>query len=74
VLSFCNTWFRVDDLWFWQTILIVDDADAVFAKLKEAGYVFVSKEIVHQQINGVHSKSFIVKDPDGHAVRIVQHL
>jgi catechol 2,3-dioxygenase-like lactoylglutathione lyase family enzyme len=65
---------RADDLWFWQTILIVDDADAVFAKLKEAGYVFVSKEIVHQQINGVHSKSFIVKDPDGHAVRIVQHL
>jgi catechol 2,3-dioxygenase-like lactoylglutathione lyase family enzyme len=65
---------RADDLWFWQTILIVDDADAVFSKLKEAGYAFVSKEIVHRHLNGIHSKSFIVKDPDGHAVRIVQQF
>jgi catechol 2,3-dioxygenase-like lactoylglutathione lyase family enzyme len=61
---------RADDLWFWQTTLITDDAESLYNKLKSANSSFVSKEIVHQHINGVHSKSFIVKDPDGHALLI----
>jgi catechol 2,3-dioxygenase-like lactoylglutathione lyase family enzyme len=65
---------RADDLWFWQTILIVDDATTVFNQLKSAGVHFISKEIVHLQINNVHTKSFLVQDPDGHAVKIVQQL
>lgn len=61
---------RADDIWHWQTTLIVDNAESLYNKLKSAGYIFVSKEIVHQQINGVHTKSFIVRDPDGHAILI----
>ena len=64
---------RSDDLWHWQTVLIVDDAEALFTKLKTANTVFVSKELVHQQVNGVHSKSFIVRDPDGHALLIKEY-
>jgi catechol 2,3-dioxygenase-like lactoylglutathione lyase family enzyme len=62
---------RADDLWFWQTVVFADDADAVYSKLKEAGVLFITKAIVHQHLQGVHTKSFIVKDPDGHAVKIV---
>ncbi|MBI1782700.1 MAG: VOC family protein [Sphingobacteriales bacterium] len=61
---------RADDLWFWQTTLITDDAASLYNKLKSANASFVSGELVHQQINNIHTKSFIVKDPDGHAMLI----
>jgi catechol 2,3-dioxygenase-like lactoylglutathione lyase family enzyme len=61
---------RTDDIWNWQTTLIVDDAESLFTKLKTARYLFVSKELVHQQTDGVYTKSFIVRDPDGHAMLI----
>lgn len=61
---------RADDIWFWQTTLFTSDAEALYNKLKAAGYSFVSKELVHIHNNAVHLKSFIVKDPDGHAMLI----
>ena len=61
---------RADDTWYWQTILIVDDAEALYNKLKEANYSFVSKALVYNNTSGKHDKSFIVKDPDGHAMLI----
>lgn len=65
---------RSDDIWHWQTTLIVDDAGSLYNKLKTAGYVFISKELVHLQVNGVHTKSFIVRDPDGHAMLIEERI
>lgn len=61
---------RADDIWFWQTILITDDAEALYNKLQTSGYAFVSRELVHLHGNGVYARSFIVKDPDGHAVLV----
>ncbi len=61
---------RADDIWFWQTILITDDAEALYKKLRSSACVFVSKELAHLNANGIHTRSFIVKDPDGHAVLI----
>jgi catechol 2,3-dioxygenase-like lactoylglutathione lyase family enzyme len=61
---------RADDIWYWQTTLITDDAETLYNKLKAANFQFVSKELVKQS----HSKSFIVKDPDGHAMMIAQKL
>ena len=65
---------RSDDLWHWQTTLIVNDAEALYKKFKVANAVFVSKELVNQQINGIHTKSFIVRDPDGHAIQIKEYV
>ncbi len=65
---------RTDDLWHWQTTLIVDDAESLYNKLKSAGYVMVSREKVIQHINGKNSRSFIVRDPDGHAMLIREYL
>jgi catechol 2,3-dioxygenase-like lactoylglutathione lyase family enzyme len=61
---------RADDIWFWQTTLFTSDAKALYNKLKASGYSFISREIVDINANGVHSRSFIVKDPDGHALFI----
>jgi catechol 2,3-dioxygenase-like lactoylglutathione lyase family enzyme len=65
---------RADDIWYWQTTLIVDDAESLYNKLRSGGYNFISKELVHQDINDVHSKSFIVRDPDGHAMLIKEYV
>ena len=65
---------RVDDIWYWQTTLIVDDAESLFNKFKAADSRFVSKELVHQNINGIHTKSFIIRDPDGHAILLKEYL
>jgi catechol 2,3-dioxygenase-like lactoylglutathione lyase family enzyme len=65
---------RTDDVWHWQTILIVDDAEALYNKLKATNAKFVSRELVYQQVNGAYTKSFIVRDPDGHAMLIKEYL
>lgn len=65
---------RADDLWHWQTTLIVDDATALYNKLMTEGYKFISKELIHQSINGLHTRSFIVRDPDGHAMLIKEYV
>jgi catechol 2,3-dioxygenase-like lactoylglutathione lyase family enzyme len=61
---------KAHDIWFWQTTLFTNDAEVLYNKLKDSGYIFISKELSHQQLNGIHTKAFIVKDPDGHAVMI----
>ena len=65
---------RADDLWHWQTTLVVDDATSLYNKLVSEGHKFISKELVHQFSDGVHTKSFIVRDPDGHAVLIKEYV
>ena len=64
---------RADDIWHWQTTLIVDNAPALYNILLAEGYIVISKELVHQQINGVHTRSFIARDPDGHAILIKEY-
>ena len=61
---------RADDLWFWQTTLITADAASLYNKLKAGGYSFVSKELVEMDNGKIHTRSFIVKDPDGHALLV----
>ncbi len=66
---------RTDDIWHWQTTLIVDDAEQLYNQLKAANYIIVSKELtVLQDKNGRGSKAFIVRDRDGHAMLILQKL
>lgn len=61
---------RADDLWSWHTSLHVADAEKLFNQLKAAGkYRFVSDGLLKTK-NG--AKAFIVRDPDGHAVYIVE--
>jgi catechol 2,3-dioxygenase-like lactoylglutathione lyase family enzyme len=64
---------RSDDLMHWETTLAVDDANAAAQKLRAGGYTFVSSGVIEvpKQIWGFR-KGFLVKDPDGHTIRIVE--
>ena len=65
---------RADDLWHWQTTLIVESATSLYNKLMREGYRFISKELIHQSVGGIHTRSFIVRDPDGHAMMIKEYV
>ena len=65
---------HADDLWHWQTTLIVNDAKNLYQRFKAMNTKFVSKELVVQQVGKVSAKSFIVRDPDGHALLIKQYV
>jgi catechol 2,3-dioxygenase-like lactoylglutathione lyase family enzyme len=62
---------RADDIWYWQTIVVVCDIESVFERLKNSGYSFVSKGLIElQDKKGKHIKAFIVRDRDGHAMLV----
>jgi catechol 2,3-dioxygenase-like lactoylglutathione lyase family enzyme len=64
---------KPNDVLHWQTTLVVKDADAMAQKLRLNPTLFISHEIVAipGQILGF-KKSFLVRDPDGHPMRIVE--
>lgn len=65
---------RADDLISWQTTVFTNDANALYLKLKTAGYKLVSKGVVNfSDDHDEHVKGFIVRDPDGHAIYVAQH-
>lgn len=64
---------RVNDLVHWQTRLVSKSAAEAAADLTKARSTFVSAGVVElPAANGSNRKSFIVRDPDGHAVEIVE--
>jgi catechol 2,3-dioxygenase-like lactoylglutathione lyase family enzyme len=65
---------RSDDLWHWQTTLVVDNAVTLYNKLMAEGYIIISKELVYQHVNDQHIRSFIVRDTDGHAMLIKEYI
>jgi catechol 2,3-dioxygenase-like lactoylglutathione lyase family enzyme len=62
---------RTDDIWHWQTTLITDDAEKLYNEFTSSSYKIISKQLVQLHTkDGRHSKAFIVRDRDGHAVLI----
>ena len=62
---------RPNDLVLTRTVVEVDDLDALAAKLQSHGVSFISPEPV-AVAGEAWSKALMVKDPDGHAVLLVQ--
>jgi hypothetical protein len=65
---------KPNDLVFWHTDLEVDHLDALSTKLKERATRRVSTRVV--VLGGVEMepvRSFILRDPDGHALQLEQH-
>ncbi|PZD75196.1 2-epi-5-epi-valiolone epimerase [Acaryochloris thomasi RCC1774] len=64
---------RANDLLHWQTTLEVNNVDAVANQLRTGGATFVSPGVVELPNRSLgFSKGFLVQDPDGHVLRIVQ--
>jgi catechol 2,3-dioxygenase-like lactoylglutathione lyase family enzyme len=66
---------RADDIWHWQTTLFVDNADLFYQHLKANNVQFISKGVViiKDKWNNKH-KTFLIRDPDGHALQIIELL
>lgn len=62
---------KADDLWHWQTILITDNAAALFDKLTRTGYKLISKGLISFENK---TKAFIIRDRDGHAMLIKEEF
>lgn len=64
---------RAPDLWQWQTTVTTGDASAAANAVRGAGGAWVSPGVVDVPKDGLDfAKGILVRDPDGHAVRIVQ--
>lgn len=61
-----------NDLAWWHTAIRVDDVDAVWAKLVEAGVTTVSERVAECGLCPDGGRAGIVRDPDGHGVLLVQ--
>lgn len=64
---------RANDLWHWQTAIRVARADAAADKLKSARARFVSPGVttIPDRALGI-AKGFIVRDPDGHGLQLIE--
>jgi catechol 2,3-dioxygenase-like lactoylglutathione lyase family enzyme len=64
---------RANDLLHWETTVVAPDADAAARRLRDAGVPFVSSGVVRLDDARLgFTKAFLVRDPDGHVVRIAQ--
>ncbi len=64
---------RANDLWHWQTAMRVGRADAAAEKLKAGRARFVSPGVttIPDRALGIN-KGFLVRDPDGHALQLIE--
>ncbi len=63
---------RSNDLWHWQTSFVAPKVDSLALTLLKNKYDFVSTNVVKfSDTNSGFNKAFLVRDVDGHAVRIV---
>lgn len=64
---------QAHDLWHWDITVVVDDAEAMGDRLQSAGVPFISSGVVALSEPTLgFSQGFLVRDPDGHAVRIIE--
>ncbi len=64
---------RANDLWSWQTHLRTRDAEAAYQHLRGTHATFVSPGVVALPKGELgFGKGLTVRDPDGHAVQLVQ--
>ena len=64
---------KSNDIWHWQTTLIVDDAQKLYEQFRSTSYSLVSRQLVTiKNSKGISFKAFVVRDGDGHAMLIKQ--
>lgn len=65
---------RADDLWHWETTLQVQDIDQAAERLRQGGAEMISPGVITLPSTSPlgFRKGFLVKDPDGHVLRIIE--
>ena len=61
-----------NDLWCWQTKIVVTDAMDTVARLGAAQFPLAAAEVSSDTKSGVEfERQFLIRDPDGHLIRLV---
>ncbi|MCI0391709.1 MAG: VOC family protein, partial [Acidobacteria bacterium] len=64
---------KVNDLVHWQTKLVTGDIESSLARLREGKFAFVSSRVIELQEPVLGFKrSFLVRDPDAHAMQLIE--
>jgi catechol 2,3-dioxygenase-like lactoylglutathione lyase family enzyme len=67
---------KANDLWHWQTTLVTKDIRAAANRLRKAGAQFITPDVVsvpqETQAELGFKKAVMVRDPTGHAIRLVE--
>jgi catechol 2,3-dioxygenase-like lactoylglutathione lyase family enzyme len=64
---------KTNDLYNWQTKLAVQDANRVAEILRSRKYHFVSSGVISLSLSEMDTaKSFLVRDPDGHVMQLIE--
>lgn len=63
---------RPTDLWHWQMTLVMSDAEAAAARLRGIGQVVSSGVVTMPDGSLGFKKGFLVRDPDGHVMQVVE--
>jgi catechol 2,3-dioxygenase-like lactoylglutathione lyase family enzyme len=67
---------KANDLWHWQTTLVTKDIQAVTDRLRKAGAQFITPDVVavpqEAQPQLGFKKAVMVRDPNGHAIRLIE--
>lgn len=64
---------QANDVWFWQTTLACRNLDARADALRAANFQFISEGVIAMPDDRLGFKrGFLVCDPDGHAIRLVE--
>ncbi|NUN67184.1 glyoxalase (plasmid) [Pseudanabaena biceps] len=64
---------KPNDLLHWQTTLVVNDTKAIAQKLRNSRTIFISPDVVAiPSLSLGFKRGFLVRDPDGHALRIIE--
>lgn len=64
---------RSSDLWHWQTSFVAPKLDDLSLILRQNKYDFISSGVIDLTANALgFKKGLLVRDTDGHAVRIIE--
>jgi len=64
---------KTNDLYSWQTKLAVRDANKAAQVLRGQRYLFVSSGVISLSVSEMETaKSFLVRDPDGHVMQLIE--
>ena len=64
---------RANDLAHWQTRLVVRDTNAMYKSLRAGRFAFVSSGVIMLPESEMEfTRSFLVRDPDGHVMQLIE--
>ena len=63
---------QANDLWHWETTLVVDDIEKAATNLRNKNIEFISSGIIETNDRLDFSKGLLVRDPDGHGIKIIE--